>query len=57
MDEPRDREFEHASSKLDEGLKSCRAVLSGYRALFASEQRTADCANDNPSAEDLPTDA
>jgi len=58
MDEPGDRDFRQASSKLDEGLRSCRAVLSGYRALFASEQRPADCANDNPPyAQDVSTDA
>lgn len=39
MPPPTDPEenFEDASSRLDEGLKSCRAVVSGYRALLAGE--------------------
>jgi hypothetical protein len=32
-----DQNFEDASSRLNEGLKSCRAVVSGYRALLLSE--------------------
>jgi hypothetical protein len=30
-------EFEEANNRLSEGLKSCRAVLSNYRALLESE--------------------
>ena len=32
--DPEDQNFEDASSQLDESLKSCRAVVSGYRALL-----------------------
>jgi hypothetical protein len=35
---PRDAAFEEANSQLNEGLKSCRAVVSSYRALLAPEQ-------------------
>ena len=39
-DEPESRvaTFEVASSKLWEGLKSCRAVMASYRAMIAGEQ-------------------
>ena len=33
-DDARDREAKEAHSKLDEGLKNCRAVVSSYRALL-----------------------
>lgn len=32
-----DPDFDEASSSLNEGLRSCRAVISGYRALLARE--------------------
>jgi hypothetical protein len=32
-----DENFEEASTQLNEGLRSCRAVVSGYRALLLSE--------------------
>jgi len=34
---PNDQNFEDASSQLNEGLRSCRAVISGYRALLSGE--------------------
>lgn len=34
----RDGDFEEASSQLDEGLKSCHAVISGYRTLLTPDQ-------------------
>jgi len=34
---PIDQNFEDASSQLNEGLRTCRAVLSGYRALLSGE--------------------
>lgn len=34
IDDARDSEAKEANSKLNEGLKSCRAVLSNYRALL-----------------------
>jgi hypothetical protein len=33
--DPHESNFEDESSRLDEGLRSCRAVVSGYRALLA----------------------
>ena len=33
-----DCELEEASSQLDEGLKSCHAVISGYRTLLTPDQ-------------------
>jgi len=35
--DPHESNFEHASSRLDEGLRSCRAVLSNYRSLLAGD--------------------
>ena len=35
--DPHESNFEDASSRLDEGLRSCRAVLSGYRALLTGD--------------------
>jgi len=32
-----DQNFEDASSQLNEGLRSCRAVISGYRTLLSGE--------------------
>jgi len=34
IDDSRDDEAEEANNKLDEGLKSCRAMVSNYRALL-----------------------
>lgn len=45
--DPEDPDFDEASSKLDEGLRSCRAVLSGYRALLSQ-----DADNDDGIEED-----
>jgi hypothetical protein len=45
-DNPRDTdEVEQASSKLNEGLKSCRSMLNDYRAVIGGEQDLSD--NDN----------
>ena len=42
-EDPEEQNFEDESARLDEGLKSCRAVLSGYRALLSGD-------NDNGEA-------
>jgi hypothetical protein len=42
---PGDESFDIANSQLDAGLRSCRAVVSNYRALLAGEG-----ANDNSQA-------
>ena len=34
IDDSRDSEAEEANNKLNEGLKSCRAMVSNYRALL-----------------------
>ncbi len=50
-DDPRDPEdFEQARSKLSEGLKSCRSMLSDYRAVIGRKQGPSD--NDNSPRED-----
>jgi hypothetical protein len=36
-DNPNDDDFVAASSTLNDGLKNCRAVVSGYRALLATK--------------------
>jgi hypothetical protein len=43
-DEPESRvaTFEVASSKLRDGLKSCRAIMASYRAMIARGQSRAD---------------
>lgn len=33
-----EREFEAVNSRLSEGLKTCRSVVSNYKALLSSEQ-------------------
>jgi hypothetical protein len=35
--DPEESDFAKASSTLNEGLRSCRAVISGYRALLRRE--------------------
>jgi hypothetical protein len=44
-------EFEEANNRLSEGLKSCRAVLSNYRALLESEGKEGAAGDDEPSDE------
>jgi hypothetical protein len=34
---PRDAEFNEASSKLRQGLKTCQAMVANYRAMLAEE--------------------
>jgi len=36
-DLPVESEFEEQASKLNQGLKSCRAVVSSYRTLLSSD--------------------
>jgi hypothetical protein len=39
-DEPaRNADLDELNSSLNEGLKSCHAVISNYRALLAADQR------------------
>jgi hypothetical protein len=51
-------DVEEASSRLDEGLRSCRAVVSGYRALLGGPVNNGGAANSNEAEEspDLPND-
>jgi hypothetical protein len=44
-------EFEDANNRLSEGLKSCRAVLSNYRALLESEGKDGAAGEDQSSDE------
>lgn len=41
-EELRDADFEQASSQLNQGLKSCRAVVDNYRAILAGENPAND---------------
>jgi hypothetical protein len=34
-DNPRENDFERESSRLNEGLKSCRAVVDNYRSMMS----------------------
>ena len=45
--DPREPDFEQANSQLNEGLKSCRAVVNNYRAMLAG---------DHGGADDVPSD-
>ena len=38
LNDPNEMDFEAASSRLKDGLKSCQAVVSNYRSLFAREE-------------------
>jgi len=49
---PQSVDFEEASSKLGEGLKSCRAVLSGYRALLGGSADSDEVNGGNSSESD-----
>lgn len=40
--EPRDADFEQASSQLNQGLRTCRAVVESYRAILTGEQPAND---------------
>jgi len=46
----RENDFERESSRLNDGLKSCRAVVDNYRAMIAGEQPHA--ANDDSAMND-----
>ena len=41
-DSSRESDFERESSRLNEGLKSCRSVVDNYRAMITGEQQHAD---------------
>ena len=41
-DHPREAEFEEASTKLSEGLRSCRAMVADYRAMLERESEAGD---------------
>ena len=36
-DNPHESDFERESSRLNEGLKSCRAVVNNYRAMMCGD--------------------
>ena len=46
-DNARETDFEQASSQLNEGLKSCRAMVDTYRAMLTGEQN--DSSNEENS--------
>lgn len=37
-DDERESDFDHANLALNEGLKSCRAVVSNYRAMMSGDR-------------------
>jgi len=49
-EEQRENDFESESSRLNEGLKTCRAVMDNYRAMIAGGQPHAD--NDDSEMSD-----
>ena len=48
-DEPQDADFEQASSQLNQGLKTCRAVVDSYRAILTGELAANDDHRDGDS--------
>jgi hypothetical protein len=48
-DHPRENDFELESSRLNEGLKSCRTVMDNYRAMIAGGQLHGD-SDDNETS-------
>lgn len=38
VNDSKDGEFEAANSRLNQGLKTCRSVVSNYKALLSPEQ-------------------
>ena len=38
----RENDFERESSRLNDGLKTCRAVMENYRAMITGDQPQAD---------------
>ena len=41
-DNPLDSDFDRESTRLNEGLKSCRAVVNNYRAMMSGDQAQDD---------------
>ena len=37
-DAPREAEFDEASAQLNDGLRTCRAVINDYRAMLTGER-------------------
>ncbi len=59
MSEPSNQksvDLEEESSKLDEGLRSCRAVLSGYRTLLGGSTDSNEVGSGNSSEPESRTD-
>ena len=50
---PRQAEFEEASSRLNQGLKSCRTVIESYRVMLTG-QTDGDPAEPPPALNDNP---
>ena len=46
-DDVREPDFEEASTRLNEGLKTCRAVIDNYRAMIIGEHGSRAAANDD----------
>lgn len=51
VNDPREGEFEAANLRLTEGLKTCRSVVSNYKALLSSEQKVSSRPADNVAGE------
>jgi hypothetical protein len=51
--DPRDFELEQVSSQLTNGLKTCRTILSSYRAMMLGDAdgRSPDDPSDSPQTE------
>jgi hypothetical protein len=54
-EQSREKDFERESSRLNAGLKSCRAVVSNYRAMMSAEPDAAPGAEDPSEGEDSKT--
>jgi hypothetical protein len=49
-DDPRDADFEQASSQLNEGLKNCRSMLNDYRVMLTGKGQND---NEEPGGGDI----
>ncbi|WP_341633678.1 hypothetical protein [Sphingomonas agri] len=51
VNDPREGEFEAANLLLSEGLKTCRSVVSNYKALLSAEQQVSSGQADSDGGE------
>ena len=53
-EKPREDDFEEASNRLNDGLRNCRAVVSGYRTLLGADQPNGPAKPEGSDGEEPP---